>query len=504
MNKKMKMLLLGGIAVVVLAVVMIVLLQTKPATEETESGASSEEAAAITMVEKSLDDLKGVTLSNPNGTFHVTPEKITTKAESEGEEDTTETIYVIDELRDYSQDKTTVKMLVNALIVLNAQDKVFDEVENKAEYGLDKPQATATLELDGSKVVVYLGSKNEGTGVYYAMLEGDAALYTIASSVAEKMLANSLSYLTTGLLPAYDIANEPYLDIKSVMVERPDLEKPIILQAYSGDEEGEARAYMSSFEMTSPIKSDLNYHVDDQHLPGFFGLNAESVVALYDEADAAKYGFDQPTMVNRAVFTDTKGVDWDKTVTVGKQMENGNYYVLCADDGVVYEVLADELGMLKASANDFVTTLPLLPNITTVASVDITLDGTKRSFEITSETPEKEEDATTEPSPEVTAVKVDGTELDVKNFKQYYQLLISVAVDSVNTDAVSGQPGLSITYHYTNGKSDQLDAYIVGNQRRMQVVINGEPMYEGRAAFLEKLRTETANLLAGKDVDTDW
>lgn len=506
MNKKMKMLLFGGIALVVLVVVLVVLLQTAPENKEGTESTTSSAVATVAMIEKSADDLKGLSIQNPDGSFHITPEKVTVKAESEGEEDTTETVYGIDALRDYSQDKTTVKMVVNALIALNAEAKVFDEVENKAEYGLDKPQATATLELEGGDVTLYLGAKNEATGVYYAMVEGDPALYTVAATVAEKLLASQLSYLTTKLLDAYDTANEPYLDIERVEIQRPDLEKPIILAKYSGTEEGEARAYMSSFEMVSPIKSDLNYHVDDTILPGFFGMNAESVVALYHDADAAKYGFDKPSMVARAVYKDTKEVDWDKTITVGNKMENGNYYALCADDGVVYEVTESELGVMAATANDMVTTLPLLPSITTVSSVDITLDGKKHTFEITNTEQEKDESeaADAEPTLEVTAVKGDGAELDVKNFKQFYQLLISVSVDSVNTDAITGDPALSVTYHYSDGKSDQLDAYIIGNERRMKVVINGEPMYEGRATFLEKLRTETANLLAGKDVDTDW
>ena len=55
-----------------------------------------------------------------------------------------------------------------------------------------------------------------------------------------------------------------------------------------------------------------------------------------------------------------------------------------------------------------------------------------------------------------------------------------------------------------DGTSDTVEAYQLEDARRMGVVMNGESDFEGRIAYLEKLRTELSHLLAGEKIDTNW
>lgn len=49
-----------------------------------------------------------------------------------------------------------------------------------------------------------------------------------------------------------------------------------------------------------------------------------------------------------------------------------------------------------------------------------------------------------------------------------------------------------------------MEAFSEDGSRRMKLSVNGEPRFEGRVAYLEKLRTELGHLLAGEAIDTNW
>ena len=71
-------------------------------------------------------------------------------------------------------------------------------------------------------------------------------------------------------------------------------------------------------------------------------------------------------------------------------------------------------------------------------------------------------------------------------------------------DEKTTEPTMEITYHYTEGGSDSLSCYLLDNNRRVQILVNDTPLYEGRAGFVEKVRTELQHLINGETVDTDW
>ncbi len=506
MNSKMKVLLGSGLLVLVLGVVMILLLQAPPVEEETVSTVSTEPTYA--MIEENINDFTSLSVNNPSSSFTILPETVVVPATEEGGEDTETVAYVIDELRIYDQTQEDVARLVNELTALYASDRVFETVEDKAAYGLDQPQATLTLNYEGDEVILYLGAENEGTKVYYAMVEGDDALYTISSSIAGDILLNALDYIDPSMLPVYDLAAEVRVIMTDLTITRPDT-APITLQLYSGTDDSEVRAYMSSYEMTSPIQSELNYYVDEEFLPALFGTTAQGVVALYDPAQAATYGFDAPTMTMDLGYLDLEGNHIMTNIVVGAIAPAENeedtetyYYVLKDDNGLVYRVAATALPALTADADDMVTTLPLLPNITTISTVDLLLDGQTHTLTFESELPESEDGE--EVTPEVVGASVDGVEVDVDESKQFYQLILSVAVEGISTEAVSGDPAIQITYHYTDGGSDTLAGYLLADGRTNQLVVNGEALYAGRAGFNEKVKTELENLLAGEEVDVDW
>lgn len=501
MKKKIKMLILGFVAILVLIGVLILLVVTAPETEEEE--VEEEVTVTYAMIEENVDNFVSLTIENPTDTFEVWC-VTSTAAYEEGE--TTTTLYEIQEVKEYVQDNVYTTSLVNSFITLSASTMVYETTDeiDLAEYGLETPQATLTLDV-GDEVVLYLGDYNAGIGEYYAMIDGDDALYTITSTLGDKILCDIMYYMDDSILPTYDSSTSPMLVLHSMDIYRPDLEEPIMTETDTSLTDAE-QEYMSSLIMTSPIETTMDYDFSDTYAPSVFGMTASEVTAIYDEADAELYGFDEPTATVHMTYTDVDEEYYDVTFVVGDMLEDGNYYLICGDKGLVYEVSTTYLSyVLSITADDLVTQLPLLPYIIDIDGVTMVLDGEEYYFELDNvDTEEEDDEGNVTVSTTTEGATCNGEELDIDEFKTFYQLMLSVASDSVNTDEPSGDPTLSITYHYSDGTTDELECYLISDDRRTQIVVNGVSLYEGRGGFIEKVRTEIVKLLNGEEVSTDW
>ena len=101
-------------------------------------------------------------------------------------------------------------------------------------------------------------------------------------------------------------------------------------------------------------------------------------------------------------------------------------------------------------------------------------------------------------------VTVNGQEVDEALFRSFYSFLLEVDIEKINTNTHEGTPVMRIEYVYQDGTGDTVEAYQLEDARRMGIVVNGESDFEGRMAYLEKLRMELSHLLAGERIDTNW
>lgn len=491
-SKKTRGLLIGLIVVVLLGAVTAVLLLTSP-EDGTESSSSSSTAATETypLIEADIEDFKSLTVTNDEGSYTIVPGS---------EEDT----YAVEELEGYEQDSSTAKSAVNRYTSLSATNKVMDAVDDKAKYGLETPSATAQVTFGETTYTLYLGDEAAANAGYYAMMEGDDALYTISSTISEDMLGRALDYASKAMTPSIDTSDaESMPNITYLNIQRPDLEVPITLESNPNVSEG---MFNSSYIMTSPIESEIDYNADETYVWSMFGLSASRVADFYDEANAAQYGFDEP-----AATIDMTYDNVNVHMVIGDLVpDNESYrYVLFNDRGLVFEVADSSLPLVTVQADDLISSLGILPMMVDLSSVDLVINGETYTFEMTNT--EKESDSSesttseSEPDLETTGVSCNGQEVDVDQFKNFYQLMIYPQIENINTDPVDVAPVVEMRFNYTDGReTESMEFYEVGESRRIQIAINGDLKFEARAGFITKLETELGHLLAGETVSTEW
>lgn len=78
--------------------------------------------------------------------------------------------------------QTTLENMVEKAGSITATAKI-DEVTDFAQYGLENPQHTVKLTVNGKEYVIHMGDYNDITGEYYLRMDKETTVYTVASGV---------------------------------------------------------------------------------------------------------------------------------------------------------------------------------------------------------------------------------------------------------------------------------------------------------------------------------
>ena len=459
MKKKRTILILIAV-IALLGVAAIVLLKTRPAEEKNENSGTQ-------LMNTNVQNIRRIQVSNEKGDYEI---------QVDGQN------YQLKGFQEnYPVDTDLLRAAVRNLSQISGE-KVAAKASEK--YGLDRPAATVNIQTEKDETTLFLGSYNESTESWYVQKKGDPSVYAIVSGKGQWMQNSAYEYLNKTLIEPFDREKEKLTErLKRVVIERPDLKEPIVIESI--DET--PAAYTSAYEIVSPVRVKTSYQAMNDNIGSLLGMTADSIEGVYDTADAEKYGMNEPAMV---LTVDHDGTE--EKFTIGKEKEEDVYYLITSESNLLYTISEVKLSLLHVTVDDLFFGLALVPDINSVQEVKLTLNGTTYDFVI-----ESDEDNS------IKDIKLGDQILDEDHFRDFYSLLIAVDVQELSEENASGDPVLSIGYVYKDGTEDRIEGYASGS-RDMLLALNGKVQYKGRAAFLEKLSTEIQHLLSDEEVNTDW
>lgn len=496
MSKKKKAIIIGAVVVLLLvgAMLLLLLLPESGGTGDTESLASSEE---VKLVSATASELVEMTVTNPSGGYTIEKKADGTWGVPEFE-GLPETVAAFTDVR-------SVAATVAALKV------VAEDPDNLAQYGLISPEVTVETDFgEGRGYKLLLGGSDPDGNYCYGKLEGENTVYAFSQTVKRYFTLSKYEFLESMVIAQYFNQSESTSpDLSYVKIERPDLNKPIILEPPT-----EASSLNSSdpIVMTSPVEGILNLDTYQDEFYTLFGLAADKIVSVRPTADElAEYGFDAPSSTLTMIY----GADGvDKTVKVmtgkgldadGKVIEDGktpaSYYVMAEGSELVYVVSASSLNWVDIQPKNLMSTLLLLPYIADVDAADITIDGKMHVLDISAWDVPVEDGS--ENMMKEYAFTLDDEAVDSTQAKRLYQLLLTSYIQDINETEVTKEPDLTITFRMLDGVQNTLDFYILEDMTTI-IGLNGNQAYVGRAGYVEKLRKELNNLMEGKAVDVAW
>ena len=87
-------------------------------------------------------------------------------------------------------DQDMIDSMLSQLCNLKYEKIVSDSLTSSSDYGFGQPSNTITLGFeDETQKILYIGSENPMTGIYYAITEGDDHIYAISSEVPQIFLS---------------------------------------------------------------------------------------------------------------------------------------------------------------------------------------------------------------------------------------------------------------------------------------------------------------------------
>ena len=412
-------------------------------------------------------------------------------------------------------------------------DRVLEDVDNLAEYGLDSPAniikiVTKSEDEDGddTTATLYVGDENSSTSQYYVRKDDDEkTVYLVDSSCVEPFTKTLYDYAQMEDFPAIsstDTITKISVDGDNSYELKKDADTSVWSVSANGEEDKADSATVSS-------------------LVSSFGSMAYNSMADYKCEDKSKYGLDKPystitvdyqeeaeTSDDNAETSDsetpdsaetTEMVDKQLTILVGNEADDSNRYVMVNDSNEVYTMSEETLSALTdKTEEDFWDMTVSYVSVNSFASLKVNYQGTDYKVNASRETSTDEDGNDTE----TVTYKLDGADLDETTFTTFYNKLINMAAQKRLTEKYDPDGDAELTVTFTEEDGDTLEvsyysydtnyyAAVVDNKVYLVNKMNVKELFTAfeSVAGVEKDETKTdsdeveSDEKASADVETD-
>ena len=412
-------------------------------------------------------------------------------------------------------------------------DRVLEDVDDLAEYGLDSPANTIKIvtksedeDGDDTTTTLYVGDENSSTSQYYVRKDDDEkTVYLVDSSCVEPFTKTLYDYAQMEDFPAIsstDTITRISVDGDNSYELKKDADTSVWSVSANGEEDKADSATVSS-------------------LVSSFGSMAYNSMADYKCEDKSKYGLDKPystitvdyqekveTSDDNAETSDsetpdstetTEMVDKQLTILVGNEADDSNRYVMVNDSNEVYAMSEETLSALTdKTEEDFWDMTVSYVSVNSLASLKVNYQGTDYKVNASRETSTDEDGNDTE----TVTYKLDGADLDETTFTTFYNKLINMAAQKRLTEKYDPDGDAELTVTFTEEDGDTLEvsyysydtnyyAAVVDNKVYLVNKMNVKELFTAfeSVAGVEKDETKTdsdeveSDEKASADVETD-
>ena len=452
-------------AVVVLAVLggVYVGLNTYVSKEE-KAESSSEEESKTEVFSVKTDDIKSLE-------FIVDKKEVTFEKKDDSWVKKDETAFPVNQ--------TTLDSAASAIETVEA-DRVLEDVENLAEYGLDSPSNTVIVDTADGTTKLNIGDENTSTNQYYISRDDDdSTVYVVAADTVSPFMNSLYDYAQGEDFPTIDSST-----VKKVQVSE-DKDSYVLEENSDGatwDVSGDGSSDKESADTTAAgnVTSGLGSFAFDQ----FVNYNAENlsqygldkpyatITVDYqeevedDSTDSTESGENDSTASESdsensdTTDTDSSSGDADsKTTTVDKQLViyvgdeagDGSRYVT-VDNKQIYTMSTDTLSaVIDKTPSDLWSLIVNYLSVKNLDQLQVTYGETTNTVNVSRET-STDDDGNEK---ETTTYQLDGEEIESTTFTTFYNKLINRAGQKRLTEAYTPAADPEMTAVFTDSHKNQ-------------------------------------------------
>ena len=452
-------------AVVVLAVLggVYVGLNTYVSKEE-KAESSSEEESKTEVFSVKTDDIKSLE-------FIVDKKEVTFEKKDDSWVKKDETAFPVNQ--------TTLDSAASAIETVEA-DRVLEDVENLAEYGLDSPSNTVIVDTADGTTKLNIGDENTSTNQYYISRDDDdSTVYVVAADTVSPFMNSLYDYAQGEDFPTIDSST-----VKKVQVSE-DKDSYVLEENSDGatwDVSGDGSSDKESADTTAAgnVTSGLgsfafdqfvNYNAEDLSQYGLDKPYATITVDYQEEVeddstDSTESGENDSTASESdsensdTTDTDSSSEDADsKTTTVDKQLViyvgdeagDGSRYVT-VDNKQIYTMSTDTLSaVIDKTPSDLWSLIVNYLSVKNLDQIQVTYGETTNTVNVSRET-STDDDGNEK---ETTTYQLDGEEIESTPFTPFYNKLINMAGQKRLTEAYTPAADPEMTAVFTDSDKNQ-------------------------------------------------
>ena len=451
-------------AVVVLAVLGGVYVGLNTYVSKEEKTESSEEESKTEVFSVKTDDIKSLE-------FIVDKKEVTFEKKDDSWVKKDETAFPVNQ--------TTLDSAASAIETVEA-DRVLEDVENLAEYGLDSPSNTVIVDTADGTTKLNIGDENTSTNQYYISRDDDdSTVYVVAADTVSPFMNSLYDYAQGEDFPTIDSST-----VKKVQVSE-NKDSYVLEENSDGatwDVSGDGSSDKESADTTAAgnVTSGLGSFAFDQ----FVNYNAEdlsqygldkpyaTITVDYQEkvknnsTDSTESGENDSTASESdsesgaSADTDSSSEDADsKTTTVDKQLViyvgdeagDGSRYVT-VDNKQIYTMSTDTLSaVIDKTPSDLWSLIVNYVSVKNLDQLQVTYGETTSTVNVSRET-STDDDGNEK---ETTTYQLNGKEIESTTFTTFYNKLINMAGQKRLTDAYTPAADPEMTAVFTDSDKNQ-------------------------------------------------
>ena len=451
-------------AVVVLAVLGGVYVGLNTYVSKEEKTESSEEESKTEVFSVKTDDIKSLE-------FIVDKKEVTFEKKDDSWVKKDETAFPVNQ--------TTLDSAASAIETVEA-DRVLEDVENLAEYGLDSPSNTVIVDTADGTTKLNIGDENTSTNQYYISRDDDdSTVYVVAADTVSPFMDSLYDYAQGEDFPTIDSST-----VKKVQVS--ENKDSYVLEENSdgatwnvsgdGSSDKESADTTAAGNVTSGLGSFafdqfVNYNAEDLSQYGLDKPYATITVDYQEEVkndstDSTESGENDSTASESdsesgdSADTDSSSEDADsKTTTVDKQLViyvgdeagDGSRYVT-VDNKQIYTMSTDTLSaVIDKTPSDLWSLIVNYLSVKNLDQLQVTYGETTSTVNVSRET-STDDDGNEK---ETTTYQLDGKEIESTTFTTFYNKLINMAGQKRLTDAYTPAADPEMTAVFTDSDKNQ-------------------------------------------------
>jgi len=386
--------------------------------------------------------------------------------------------------------------------------------EALAAFGLNSPRANVIISSAGEgKTDISFG--NDAPGGEGAYVQRNGVVYLVSPSAANPFTRPATDYINRAVTEA----GADFEMFDRVVITGTLYPEPIVIER-SPDTELEAGGMVfGTHRITSPLEIGVSMKGIEM-LQTLYSITAEQIEAVGDDADTLKkFGLHEPDM---SIDVTGPGDGYTFTLRVSKG-DDGHIHLKKNAMPIIYGFHDGMLPWFGAMLFDLMDRTPMMPFIDTVSRVTVKTPETAWVFDISGEGNEL-------------VITHGGEELDAKNFRTFYQTLISAHYteeipdyspigppDDSNTEtpesiyeandgleerdeprsllaAPDNIPILEIEYQYRGGAPADTVRFFPGPVRRAIISVNGGKSFYTVSSYVDRVLEDAVKVANGEEV----